>query len=71
MMIMLAMLAYVLVQFAIGVWVSRRMSSEADYILAGRSLGPLLVVFSVFATWFGAEAIVTTSGEVYEHGLGR
>ena len=68
-MIMLAMLAYVLLQFAVGVWVSRRMQSEADYILAGRSLGPLLVVFSVFATWFGAEAIVTTSGEVYEHGL--
>ena len=68
-MIMLAMLAYVLLQFAVGVWVSRRMQSEDDYILAGRSLGPLLVVFSVFATWFGAEAIVTTSGEVYEHGL--
>ena len=68
-MIMLAMLCYVLLQFAVGVFVSRRMQTEADYILAGRSLGPTLVIFSVFATWFGAEAIVTTSGEVYEHGL--
>jgi SSS family transporter len=68
-MIVFGMLAYVAAQFAIGVWVSRRMSSEADYILAGRSLGPVLVAFSVFATWFGAEAIVATSGEVYEKGL--
>lgn len=68
-MVMLGLIAYVLVQFGVGVWVSRRIKNEADYILAGRSLGPLLVVFSVFATWFGAEAIVTTSGEVFEHGL--
>ena len=68
-MIMLAMLCYVMLQFAIGVFVSRRMQTEADYILAGRSLGPALVIFSVFATWFGAEAIVTTSGEVYDKGL--
>lgn len=43
-------LAYVVVQFAIGAWVSRRMTTEQDYIVAGRSLGPGLVAFSVFAT---------------------
>ena len=49
---------------------SRRITTDADYILAGRTLGPTLVAFSVFATWFGAEAIVATSGEVYKQGLG-
>jgi Na+/proline symporter len=68
-LIVVGLIAYVLVQFAIGAWYSRHIASEADYILAGRSLGPLLVAFSVFATWFGAEAIVATSGEVYERGL--
>ncbi|MGE3066036.1 MAG: sodium:solute symporter family protein, partial [Hyphomicrobiaceae bacterium] len=63
------MLAYVLVQFAIGAWVSRRMTNESDYILAGRRLGVVLVVFSVFATYFGAEAIVASGGAVYESGL--
>ena len=58
-----------LVQFAIGTWVSRRMASETDYILAGRSLGTGLVAFSVFATYFGAEAIVASGGAVYEKGL--
>ena len=60
---------YVLVQFAVGTWVSRRMASEADYILAGRRLGVGLVTFSVFATYFGAEAIVASGGAVYEKGL--
>lgn len=62
-------LGYVIVQFAIGAWVSRRMSSEQDYILANRSLGTGLVAFSVFATWFGAEAIVASAGEIYTKGL--
>lgn len=66
---LLGMLGYVLIQFAIGAYVSRRMTGEKDYILAGRSLGTGLVAFSVFATWFGAEAIVASSGEIYDKGL--
>ena len=67
--VLFAIVAYVLVQFAIGVWVSRRITSANDYILAGRRLGTGLVAFSVFATYFGAEAIVASGGAVYEHGL--
>ncbi len=69
-MLLAGLMCYVALQFAIGVWVSRRINNDTDYILAGRSLGPTLVAFSVFATWFGAEAIVATTGEVYKHGLG-
>jgi len=67
--VLLAMLGYVIAQFIIGAAVSRRMTSETDYILAGRSLGTGLVVFSVFATFFGAEAIVASAAAVYEKGL--
>lgn len=67
--VLLGVLAYVLVQFAVGVWVSRRISTESDYINAGRSLGLGVGAFTVFATWFGAEAIVGTAGQVYEKGL--
>ena len=63
------MLGYVLIQFVVGAYVSRRMTSETDYITAGRSLGTGLIAFSVFATWFGAEAIVASSGEIYEKGF--
>jgi Na+/proline symporter len=68
-MILFGMIGYVLLQFAVGIWVSRRVKSETDYILAGRTLGPTLVAFSVFATWFGAEAIVATTAEVYDKGI--
>jgi SSS family solute:Na+ symporter len=67
--VLLGLLAYVLVQFAIGVWASRRIANEKDYILAGRSLGTGLVTFSVFATWFGAEAMLATPAEIYKQGL--
>jgi SSS family transporter len=62
--------AYILLQFAIGAWVSRRIKSETDYILAGRSLGIGLASFSVFATWFGAETVTGSAGSVFKSGLG-
>lgn len=68
--VLAGLLGYVAIQFAIGAWVSRRVSTEQDYIIAGRSLGTGLVAFSVFATWFGAEAIVSSAGEIYDKGLG-
>jgi Na+/proline symporter len=62
-------LAYIVLSLVIGLWVSRRVSTEADYLVAGRSLGYVLATFSVFATWFGAETCIGASAAVYEHGL--
>ena len=56
-------------QFGIGVWVSRRIKTESDYILAGRNLGYGLLTFSIFATWFGAETIVGSAGRAYRDGV--
>ena len=58
-----------LVQLAIGVWASRRIASEDDYLVAGRRLGYPLMTFSIFATWFGAETIVGSAGTAYEEGV--
>lgn len=60
---------YLFAQFAIGVWLSRRIHSEDDYLIAGRSLGPGLTTFTVFATWFGAETCVSAAGLAYVNGL--
>jgi Na+/proline symporter len=60
---------YLLVQFAVGILVSRRIATEADYLLAGRSLGIGLGAFSIFATWFGAETVVGAAGSIYSDGL--
>lgn len=67
--ILLGILAYILAQLAIGILVSRRIHTETDYLVAGRSLGPVLVTFTVFATWFGAETCIGAAGAVYEAGL--
>jgi SSS family transporter len=61
--------AYLVVQFAVGMLVSRRIASEGDYLLAGRRLGIMLAAFSIFATWFGAETVVGAAGSIYSDGL--
>ncbi|MGI9404229.1 MAG: sodium:solute symporter family protein [Hyphomicrobium sp.] len=67
--VLIGVLFYVLLQFAIGAWVARRIFTERDYINAGRKIGIVIASFSVFATWFGAEVIVGAAGAVYAEGL--
>lgn len=64
-----ALLAYILFQLGICYWASRRIRNEADYILAGRNVGLGLAMFSLFATWFGAETVMGSSAAVAESGL--
>jgi Na+/proline symporter len=61
--------AYIVLQFGIGLWVSRRIRTEDDFLVAGRSLGPGVTTFTVFATWFGAETCVSAAGLAYASGL--
>jgi SSS family transporter len=67
--VLLGIFGYILVQLGIGVYVSRRIATEDDYLVAGRSLGPWVATFTVFATWFGAETCIGAAGAVYERGL--
>lgn len=64
-----AILGYLVIQFLIGYWVSLKIKSQDDYLLAGRSLGLGLATFSIFATWFGAETCMGSAGMVFEEGL--
>jgi Na+/proline symporter len=49
-LLVFAIFGYVALQMAVGVLVSRNIRTEADYLLAGRKLGPALATFSLFAT---------------------
>lgn len=60
---------YVILMLTIGFIVSKRIKTDDDYFLAGRSLGPTMATFSIFATWFGAETCIGTAGAVYRDGL--
>lgn len=57
------------IQLLIGWWASRRVTSEAEYFVAGRRLGLPLVTMSMLVTWFGAETCLGASGIIYEKGL--
>jgi Na+/proline symporter len=61
--------AYVAVQIGIGIWAARGVSTETDYYVGGRTLGFWSVGLSVFATWFGAETIMSSSAEISANGL--
>lgn len=67
--ILLALVAYLGVQLAIGAWLAPRIRNEDDYLIAGRQLGYPLTVFSIFATWFGAETCISSAGRAYEEGF--
>ena len=62
-------LVYVALQLAFGFFISRRVKTEADYLVAGRSLGLRLSVFTIFATWFGAETCIGATAQAYASGL--
>lgn len=64
-----ALAGYLIVQFGIAYIASRTIKVEADYFVAGRRLGVFAVAMSVFATWFGAESVMGSSGAIAAEGL--
>ncbi|HEX7053851.1 MAG TPA: sodium:solute symporter family protein [Burkholderiales bacterium] len=63
-------IAYLVVTIAIGLWAARRVRNSKDYVLAGRSLPLYMTTATVFATWFGAESVLSVSAEFSRDGLG-
>jgi SSS family transporter len=61
---------YLLVTIAIGLWAAMRVKNSRDYVVAGRSLPLYMNTATVFATWFGAESVLSVSVEFSKSGLG-
>lgn len=64
-----ALVLYVALQIALSSYVARKMKTEADYLVAGRNVGVGLAAVSLFATWFGAETVMGSSGAVAAGGI--
>jgi SSS family solute:Na+ symporter len=60
---------YLLISVTIGVFASRRVKTAKDFAIAGRSLPLPVVTATVFATWFGAEAVLGISATFVKEGL--
>ena len=55
---------------AIGLWAAQRVHNSKDYLVAGRSLPLYMSAATVFATWFGAETVLSVSATFSKDGLG-
>jgi len=65
-----SVVVYLLVTIAIGLWAARRVHNAKDYVVAGRSLPLYMNTATVFATWFGAETVLSVSAEFARNGMG-
>jgi SSS family transporter len=61
---------YLVVTVAIGLWAARRVHNSKDFVVAGRSLPLYMSAATVFATWFGAETVLSVSATFAKDGLG-
>jgi SSS family transporter len=61
---------YLLVSIGIGLWAAQRVHNSKDYLVAGRSLPLYITTATVFATWFGAETVLSVSATFAKDGLG-
>jgi SSS family solute:Na+ symporter len=60
---------YLIVSLGIGLYASRRVKTDTDYILAGRGLPLYIVIATTFATWFGSETVLGTSSTFLDEWL--
>jgi len=69
-MLVASVVLYLAVTIAIGLWAAKRVHNSRDYLLAGRSLPLYMSAATVFATWFGAETVLSVSATFARDGLG-
>ncbi len=63
-------IAYWLISVAIGLIAATRVHNTRDFAVAGRHLPFSMVTATVFATWFGAEAVLGIPATFLKEGLG-
>lgn len=69
-MLIACVMLYMAATIAVGVYASSRVKDSKDFMVAGRSL-PLYMSFAcVFATWFGAETVLSVSATFANEGMG-
>ncbi len=68
-MLLWFVIAYLMVSVGIGLWAATRVHNTKDFAVAGRSLPLPVVTATVFATWFGAEAVFGVSAQFAKDGL--
>ena len=60
---------YIVFMLFIGFWASKKIRNAKDYIVAGGEFGWWLSIGTIFATWFGAETCMGSSGTAFNKGI--
>ncbi len=68
-MLLWFVILYLMISVGIGLFAAMRVHSAKDFAVAGRSLPLPVVMATVFATWFGAEAVFGVSATFVKEGL--
>jgi SSS family transporter len=69
-MLIVSVILYFIVTIAIGLWAAQRVHNSKDFLIAGRSLPLYMSAATVFATWFGAETVLSVSATFAKDGMG-
>ncbi|MBA3817034.1 MAG: sodium:solute symporter family protein [Parachlamydiaceae bacterium] len=68
-MVLISSIVFIIITSCIGVYLSRNVKTVKSYAVADRSLPLYISTATVFATWFGAEAILGIPESFMEHGI--
>lgn len=68
-MVLWFVILYLILSVGIGLFAATRVQNSKDFAVAGRSLPLPIVIATVFATWFGAEAVLGISATFVKEGL--
>ena len=68
-MVLTFVIVYLLISVSVGLLAATRVHTAKDFAVAGRSLPVPIVMATVFATWFGAEAVMGISATFAKEGL--
>ena len=62
-------LIYLFLLIGVGIYKSKKIKTQADFAVAGRTLSPWILVGTMLATWIGTGSILGNAGKTYETGM--
>lgn len=69
MIYLICIIAYLIFLSGVGAYKSRAVKNQEDFVLAGRSLSPWVMVFTMLAVWIGTGSIVGNAEKTYQTGM--
>lgn len=64
-----SILIYLSILIGVGIWRSRQVKTQEDFVVAGRKLSAGVLVGTLLATWIGTGSIMASAGLAYDRGF--